>query len=95
VKREPPASLEVIRAKRRPADVTLLVEFWHLEGTRWWHDPYTLSSTRGPPTPKDYRMLGHALMDDASHLWDAGGAPRPPRRRKVRRRITTRARNHR
>ena len=78
--------LDVMRAMARPADVRFEVEFWRLEDGRWWCAPYALTSQVGPLSPKDVRMFGHAVVDDGNNLWDQGGAPRPPKRKAVKRR---------
>lgn len=75
------------RAMRtRPADFVFEVRFWRLSDARFWHEAYSLASSVGQPSPKDFRIIAHGLMDDANHVWDLGGSARPPKRKVVKRR---------
>lgn len=76
-------NLEVHKATQRDPDVVFEVRFWRLQGTRWWHEPYSLTCKGGQPEPSTLRMLGHAIVDDGQSVWDLGGAPRPPKRKVV------------
>lgn len=78
--------LEVHKATQHPPDVVFEVRFWSLSGTRWWHEPYSLTVRGGQPPPDVLRMLGHAIVEDGNKVWDLGGSPRPPKRKVVKKR---------
>lgn len=81
--KEPPPRLDVIRAMQRPPDLTFTVELWHLHDGTWWHEPYTIISNIGKPSPAALRVLGHAVFDDGQLVWNEAGSPRPKRRKIV------------